>query len=262
MFLRSEQKTEEGGRDRMEVILKIDGVTRYFGGFCALDDVSAEVKRGEIFGLIGPNGAGKTTLLNAISGIIPPSSGKVLFKGQDVTGRRPHAICRLGISRVFQTPRPFLSMTVLENVAVGAIFGGRDRRGKCLSPVEGADSVLHFLGLHDKRSHPVGGMNLQEKKMIEVARALSTQPDILLIDEVMSGLNPIEVEDSIRLIKRLRDELEVTILWVEHVMKAIMGSAERVMVLDHGRVIATGSPAQVAQDQGVIGAYLGGAWAG
>jgi len=222
-----------------------------------LKNVSVEVTRGEIFGLIGPNGAGKTTLLNAISGIIPPSSGKVLFKGQDVTGMKPHAICRLGISRVLQTPRPFLSMTVLENVAAGAIFGGRDRRGKCLSPVEVADSVLHFLGLHDKRSHPVAGMNLHEKKMIELARALSTQPDVLLIDEVMSGLNPTEIEESMRLVRRVRDELGVTIVWVEHVMKAIMRVVERVMVLNYGEVIALGSPAEVAQDESVIEAYLG-----
>lgn len=244
----------------MDIILEGKGITKYFGGLAALRDVNIAVKKGEIFGVIGPNGAGKTTLLNIISGLIPPSNGKVFFRGQDVTGLRPHSICRLGISRVLQTPRPFLSMTVLENVVTGAIFGGANRRGKYLSPLERANLALHFLGLHGKSYQQVANMNLHEKKMVEMARALSTQPEVLLIDEIMSGLNPIEIEDCMSLIRRLRDELGITIIWVEHVMKAIMKVGERVMVLNHGEVIALGSPVEVAKDESVIEAYLGRLW--
>ncbi|MBI3077053.1 MAG: ABC transporter ATP-binding protein [Deltaproteobacteria bacterium] len=242
---------------RNDVVLAGERLTKYFGGSPALKDVSFRVEQGEILGLIGPNGAGKTTLLNVISGILTPSAGRVLFQDRDITGMRPHAIARLGVARVLQTPRPFLSMTVLENVEVGALFGGRDRRGKTSTAVDQAEFALRLMGLHDKRNHPVGSLNLQEKKMVELARALAMGPEVTLIDEAMSGLNPAEIEDSMRLIQRVRDELKVTIVWVEHVMKAIMGAAERVMVLNYGQVIAGGSPGEVARDEGVIEAYLG-----
>ena len=242
---------------RNEVILEGERLTKYFGGSPALRDVSFRAEKGEILGLIGPNGAGKTTLLNVISGILKPSAGRVLFQGRDVTGTRPHAIARLGVARVLQTPRPFLSMTLSENVAVGALFGGRDRRGKTSTAAEQAEFALRLLGLYDKRDQPVGSLNLQEKKMVELARALAMRPAVTLIDEAMSGLNPSEIDDSIRLIRRVRDELGVTIIWVEHVMKAIMGAAQRVMVLNFGQVIAMGSPGEVARDEGVIEAYLG-----
>lgn len=241
----------------MSIILEGKSITKYFGGLAALKNVDIEVKKGEIFGVIGPNGAGKTTLLNILNGLIPPSNGKVILKGQDVTGKRPHTICRLGISRILQTPRPFLSMTVLENVITGAIFGGCDQRGKQLSALERANLALHFLGLHKKSSQPVSNMNLQEKKMVEMARALSTQPDVLLIDEIMSGLNPIEIEQCMNIIRRIRDELGITIVWVEHVMNAIMKVGQRIMVLNYGEVIALGSPIEVARDESVIKAYLG-----
>lgn len=246
----------------MEVLLEGNAITRYFGGFAALQDVSFSVKRGEIFGLIGPNGAGKTTLLNAINGVFPPTKGKVVLKGRNIAGLKPNAICRLGIARVLQTPRPFSSMTTLENVLVGAVFGGGDRKQSGRSPLEQARFMLRFMGLEGKGSLPIERLNLQEKKMIEMARALASQPEVMLVDEVMSGLNPSEVEDCMRLLRRMRDELGVTIIWIEHVMKAIMGVAERVMVLNYGQVITTGSPAQVAQDQRVIDAYLGGTLAG
>jgi len=242
---------------RTEVILEGEQLTKYFGGAPALKDVSFGVAKGEILGLIGPNGAGKTTLLNLISGIHRPSAGRVVFQGRDVTGLRPHSIARRGVARVLQTPRPFLSMTVLENVAVGALFGGRDRVPDSSTAREHAESILGFMGLHDKRNLPVGSLTLQEKKILELARALAMRPEVVLIDEAMSGLNPAEIEDSMRLIRRVRDELGVTIIWVEHVMKAIMGVAQRVMVLNYGRVIATGSPHEVARDEAVIEAYLG-----
>lgn len=241
----------------MEVILEAEGITRYFDGFCALYDVSFDLKRGEIVGLIGPNGAGKTTLLNIISGIFPPTKGRILFKGLELRGLKPHTVCRLGISRVLQTPRPFVNMTVLENVVVGATFGRASRADE--PPIERAEAILRFMELHPKADLPVKSLNLQEKKMVDMARALASGPEVLLLDEVMSGLTPAEVEGCMALIKRIRDELGVTILWVEHVMKAVMRLAERVIVLHHGQVITTGSPARVAQDQRVIDAYLGGA---
>ena len=242
---------------RNEVILQGDGLTKYFGGSPALKDVSFAVKRGEIFGLIGPNGAGKTTLLNVISGILKPSRGRVIFNGREITGMRPHDVVRLGVARVLQTPRPFLSMTVLENVAVGALFGGRDRNAQGSTALEQAEFTLGLVGLGDKKDLPVRNLNLQEKKLVELARALAARPEVTLIDEAMSGLNPAEIEEAMRLIRRVRDELKVTIIWVEHVMKAIMGVAERVMVLNYGQPTAMGSPGQVARNQAVIEAYLG-----
>ena len=239
-----------------EIIVDGERLTKRFGGAPALKGVSFGVARGEILGLIGPNGAGKTTLLNVISGVLRPSDGRIRFRGRDITGMPPHAIARLGIDRVLQTPRPFLSMTVLENVMVGALFGGRARRATSTA-LEQAELILQFMGLHDKRTLPVGRLNLQEKKMVELARALAMRPEVALIDEAMSGLNPAEIEGSMRLIKRVRDELGVTVIWVEHVMKAIMGVAERVMVLDFGELIAVGSPGEVARDERVVGAYLG-----
>ena len=241
---------------RNEVTLEGRQLTKYFGGSPALREVSFRVERGEILGLIGPNGAGKTTLLNVIGGILKPSSGRVLFGDRDVTGLRPHAITRLGVARVLQTPRSFPSMTVLENVMVGALFGRGDGPPPSAA-ADQADAVLALLGLSVKRDQPVTSLTLHEKKMIELARALATRPDVLLIDETMAGLNPAEIEESMRLIRRVRDRLGVAIIWVEHVMKAIMGVAERVLVLNYGQVIAVGSPAEVARDGAVVEAYLG-----
>ena len=240
----------------MSAVLEGDGVTRYFGGLPALQDVSFKVESGEIFGLIGPNGAGKSTLLNVISGIFRPSRGRILFKGRDITGRKPHAVCRLGVARVLQTPRPFLSMSVAENVAIGALFGG-GHSGVSVSANEQVLQVLDLFGLRERQNVRVASLNLQEKKLVEMARALATRPEVLLIDEPMSGLNPTEIEESMVLVRRIRDELGVTIVWIEHVMRAIMGVAERVMVLNYGKTIALGSAADVAHDESVIEAYLG-----
>jgi len=240
-----------------EVILEGKELTKYFGGAPALKDVSFGAAKGEILGLIGPNGAGKTTLLNIISGILKPNAGKVFFHGREITGMRPHAVARLGVARVLQTPRPFQNMTVLENVAVGALFGGRERHVTTTAATEHAKVTLELMGLADKRDLPITSLTLQEKKMVELAKALAMKPEITLIDEAMSGLNPAEIEESMRLIRRVRDALMVTIVWVEHVMKAIMGVAERVIVLNYGQVIAMGSPHEVARNEAVIEAYLG-----
>lgn len=240
-----------------EAVLEGERLSKHFGGLPALTDVSFTVARGEILGLIGPNGAGKSTLLNLISGIFSPSDGRVLFQGRDVTGLRPHEIAKRGVARVLQTPRSFASMSVRENVAIGSLFGGRDRSETTSAGRNRTEFFLDLMGLLDKKDLPVEGLTLQEKRMLELARALAMRPELLLLDEAMSGLNPSEMERAMALIRRIRDELGVSIIWVEHVMQAIMGVAERVLVLDFGRVIAVGTPAEVARDQGVIDAYLG-----
>jgi branched-chain amino acid transport system ATP-binding protein len=225
----------------------------------ALNDVSFTAARGEILGLIGPNGAGKSTLLNLINGIFRPSAGRVLFQGRDVTGLRPHEVAQRGVARVLQTPRSFASMTVLENVAIGAAFGGKDRSVKAPQDRERIEYFLDLAGLLDKKDLPVEGLTLQERRMLELARALAMRPGLLLLDEAMSGLNPSEMERAMGLIRRIRDELGMTVIWVEHIMKAIMGVADRVLVLNFGELIALGTPAEVARDEGVIDAYLGSA---
>jgi len=242
---------------RTEALLEGNTLSRYFGGLPALKDVSFTVARGEILGLIGPNGAGKSTLLNVISGVFGPTQGKVLFQGRNVTGLRPHQIARRGIARVLQTPRSFPSMSVRENVTVGALFAGRDRVGAPAGGRGDPEFLLSLMDLHGKKDLPLGSLTLQEKRMLELARALAMRPDLLLLDEAMSGLNPTEMERAMLLIRRIRDELGVTIIWVEHVMKAIMGLADRVLVLNFGQVIAMGPPAEVVQNQTVIDAYLG-----
>jgi branched-chain amino acid transport system ATP-binding protein len=234
-----------------EPLLEAQALTKHFGGSAALQDVSFSAGAGEIVGLIGPNGAGKTTLLNLLSGVLRPSSGKVLFGGRDLSGLRTHAVARMGIARTLQTPRSFPSMTVLENVAVGSLFGSPPDKKQ--NPVQ----MLKLVGLGARRDSPMASLNLQERKNVELARALAMAPRVVLIDEAMSGLNPTEIEDSMRLIRRVRDETGVTIIWVEHVVKAIMQVVERIIVLNFGRVIATGCPAEIARNGAVIEAYLG-----
>ena len=234
-----------------EALLEAQALSKHFGGTAALQDVSFSAAPGEILGLIGPNGAGKTTLLNLLSGVMRPSSGKVLFAGRDISGLRTHAVARMGIARTLQTPRSFPSMTVLENVAVGALFGRQDPRS------EAALESLELVGLAERRDSPMASLNLQERKMVELARALAMAPRVVLIDEAMSGLNPSEIEESMELIRRLRDRTGVTIVWVEHVVKAIMQVVERILVLQFGQVIATGTPTEIARNPTVIEAYLG-----
>jgi len=242
---------------RSEIILEGEQLSKSFGGTTALWDVGFSVRRGEILGVIGPNGAGKTTLLNAISGIVRPSGGVVRLQGRNITGLAPHAIARLGVTRVLQTPRLFPGMTVLENIMVGALFGTRMASKPVAAAREAAESTLRFMELEHKRAQPVTTLGLQEKKLVELARALAPRPVAVLVDEVMSGLNPGEVESCMSLLRRIRDELQVAIIWVEHVMKAIMGMADRVMALVSGRVVITGSPADVAANPEVLEAYLG-----
>jgi len=234
-----------------------EGVSRSFGGLDVLTNISFIIGDGERVGLVGPNGAGKSTLLNLVNGIFSPSEGRVRFHGHDLTGLMPHEIAQRGIARVLQTPRSFASMSVRENVAIGSAFGGRDRRDRGSADRDGIEYFLDLAGLLEKKDLPVDGLTLQEKRMLELARALAMKPELLLLDEAMSGLNPSEMERAMKLIRRIRDELGLTIIWVEHVMKAIMGVAERVLVLNFGQLIAVGTPPEVARDQEVIDAYLG-----
>ena len=244
-----------------ETVLEVQALTKRFGGSTVLRDVSFSTAAGEIIGLIGPNGAGKTTLLNVLSGVVKPTSGKVFFAGRDLSRLKTNAIARLGIARTLQTPRSFPNMTVFENVVIGALFGGprdAERRPPSSTAItRHAESMLDLVRLRHRSASPMASLNLQERKMVEIARALAMSPALLLIDEAMSGLNPTEIEDSMQLIRRVHEQTGVAIIWVEHVVKAIMEVVERIIVLNFGEVIATGPPSQIARNDAVIEAYLG-----
>ncbi|MFX0210321.1 MAG: ABC transporter ATP-binding protein [Candidatus Hodarchaeota archaeon] len=229
-------------------------VTQYFGSLAAVKELSFIIEEGEIVALIGPNGAGKTTLFNLIHGVYCPTSGRITFMGQNITGLNPYKICRLGIARTHQIVRPFLVMTALENVIVAMLYGA----GKSLSNARSeALEFLKFIGLEEKKEILAQNLNLYERKALEIARALATNPQILLLDEVLAGLNPAEIMEAKEVIKRIRDKLGITIFWVEHVMKAIKGTAERVIVMHYGEKIAEGPFEEIVNDKKVIDAYLG-----
>ncbi|HSR10613.1 MAG TPA: ABC transporter ATP-binding protein [Thermodesulfobacteriota bacterium] len=236
-------------------LLEGKGLTKYFGGLAAVSEVSFQLFRGEILGLIGPNGAGKTTLFNIIAGVYKPNHGQVLFGGRDITGAGPNEICKLGIARTFQITKPFLEMTVLENSLVGAFFGHL-RRHVMDEARSRAMSSLQRVGLDGKAEKKAKSLNLVDRKRLEVARALSTAPEVLLLDEVVAGLNPKEAGDMAHFIGTLRDG-GITILMIEHVMKAIMGLSDRLVVLNYGKKLTEGKPREVANDPRVIEAYLG-----
>jgi branched-chain amino acid transport system ATP-binding protein len=237
-----------------EPLLKITGVTKTFGGLVALDKVDMHVNQGEIVGLIGPNGAGKTTLFNVIAGAFLPEHGEICFQGQNVTHLKAHNVCKLGIARTFQVPKPFKNLTLLENMMVGTCFGAG--LGKSKESLNKIDEILRFAGLEDKISSKADTLNLVERKKLEVSKALSTSPKLVLFDEVMAGLNPSETVEMITFIGKLRDR-GLTILLIEHLMKVIMTLSDRVVVLDYGRKICEGKPHKVANNAQVIEAYLG-----
>jgi len=237
-------------------LLELDSVTKRFGGVAALTNVSFQVQPDEILGIIGPNGAGKTTLLNCISGVYRLDGGRVSFDGSRLDGMAPHAIARLGVGRTFQVVKPFASMTVRENAAIGALFGSAEARMRPKAAFEWADEVLDLVGLAPKARSTVGSLTIPDRKRLEVARALATRPRLLLLDEVMAGLNPVEVDAALDVVRRIRAS-GVTIVLIEHVMRVVVGVCTRAVVLHMGQLLAEGSPQEVLQDRRVIEAYLG-----
>jgi branched-chain amino acid transport system ATP-binding protein len=237
----------------MTALLTVTQVTKRFRGLLAVDRVGFEVQPGEIYAVIGPNGAGKTTLFNMIAGVYPPNAGEIVFAGERIDRLRPDQICRRGIGRTFQIVKPFPALTVEDNVIVGALL----RRPDVASARKHAHDVLTRLDLFDKRHQIAASMTLPDRKRLEVARALATDPKLLLLDEVMAGLRPTETDRMVQILTALNRESGLTILLIEHVMRAVMSLASRVLVLHHGAVIAEGAPAQVVRDPAVIESYLG-----
>ncbi|PWS35223.1 ABC transporter ATP-binding protein [Falsiroseomonas bella] len=238
----------------MSALLRLEGVSRRFGGLAALDSVSLELGRGEILGLIGPNGAGKTTLVNVVTGVHTATSGRVTFEGQDITRLPPHRVARLGLARTWQIVQPFPRMTVAENVAAGALFAGG--AADVASALAAARESLGFVNLADLADAPAATLTLARRKRLELARALAMKPRLIMLDEVNAGLNTAEIDEALALIRRIAAE-GITIVIIEHLMKVVLGVSTRIAVLHHGRLIADGAPQEVVRDKEVVAAYLG-----
>jgi branched-chain amino acid transport system ATP-binding protein len=237
-------------------LLELHDVTKSFGGLVAINNLSFSLGSGEIVGLIGPNGAGKTTLFNTVTGVYKPDSGSIAFSGKSIVGKKPHRIAQLGISRTFQTVRPLPRMTVLENAMMGSLFG-RDHTLSVRVAKERATEILGFTNLEKKADVLASNLTLAEQRRLELARSLAVQPRLLMLDEVMAGLNLVEISETLDLLARLNREKQITLLVIEHVMRAVMKLCSRIIVIDHGSLIAQGSPSQIINDEAVIIAYMG-----
>jgi len=239
----------------MAALLDVQSVSKAFGGLQALSSVSFTVGAGEIVGIIGPNGAGKTTLFNVVTGVYAPDRGRVVFQGEDITGAAPHRVCKLGAARTFQVSKPFAALTVLQTVRIGALNRIPDMAGATAKALE----VLELMGLAAKRDEPGRALTVMERKRLEMARALATQPSLLLLDEVAAGLRPNEIQDMIALVRGIAAG-GVSVLIIEHVLEAVLRLSGRIVVLNHGEVIAQGRPDELVSDPRVIDAYLGEAY--
>ncbi len=240
------------------MFLEVEKLTKSFGGLMAIRELDISVEEGEIMGLIGPNGSGKTTLFNLITGFLKPDKGKLEFRGQLINGLKPHQVCETGITRTFQLVKPFTEMTVVKNVMVGRIYGRRSAHS-LLQADRDSREILAFVGLGDKSELIAGNLTLPDRKRLELARALATKPDLLLLDEMMAGLNPVEVTSAIRLVKKIRD-LGTTVIMVEHIIRAVLDISTKIVVINFGEKIAEGKPQEIVKHPKVIEAYFGSKW--
>jgi branched-chain amino acid transport system ATP-binding protein len=238
----------------MTILMQVQGVTKRFGGLQALTKVTFDLPQGQILGLIGPNGAGKTTLFNTLNGVFTPEEGRIIFRDKDVTGKKPYELAKMGMARTHQIVRPLNELTVRENVMVGACFGHENHPLSRASKI--ADETLEFVGLHAKRDQLASSLNVAQKKRLEMARALAAHPILLLLDEVLAGLNPSEVDGMIQTILNIRTQ-GITIIMIEHLMKAVMNVSDHIFVLEYGQQIAEGTPHEIVNHPKVIEAYLG-----
>jgi len=236
------------------MLLELTHVDKYFGGLHVLADISFNVDEGEIVGLIGPNGAGKTTIFNVITGIYRPDAGSIQFRGKDLMGLKPHRICKSGIARTFQLVRIFPTMTVLENVLVGSIYG---KKGGAKRSRDEALEYLKVLGLQELKDTVSAHLTYSDRRLVEIARAIAAKPGLALLDEPLAGLNPTETEKIMGVIKDIREKHGISILWIEHKMDAIFNVCDKIVVLDYGRKLAEGGPKEIATDKKVVEAYLG-----
>lgn len=238
-------------------MLEAEGVTKRFGGLVAVDDAHFSIGEGEVVGLIGPNGAGKTTLFNSIAGVYAPEEGSIRFKGEELVGKKPHSVAQMGITRTFQTARTFNELTAIDNVLGGAMFGKESPKSMS-EEREHVMQFLEFLDLEDKAHDLASSLTIAHRKQLELARALAAEPELILVDEIGSGLTPAEIRELSRNLQQVREEFGISVFWIEHVMDAIMNATDRIIVLNQGEIIAKGTPNEIQNDTQVAEAYLGG----